>query len=71
MTETETTKKKNEYQYPVNEYDEYDTPVNEYDKYGAFVNEQEKRDSDYVYDEYVLTEEDIILKELNTRYKLK
>ena len=62
MTETETTEKKNVYHYPVNEYDEYEASVNEQD---------EKRDSVYVYDEYVLTEEDIILQELNTRYKLK
>ena len=72
MTEIETTQKKNEYQFPVNEYNEYAAPVNEYDKYGAPVNEQdEKQDPVYEYDEYVLTEEDIILKEFNTRYSKK
>ena len=55
MTDTETTKKKTEYQYPVNEYNEYNEPRSkapgqEYDKYGA---------PEYEYDEYELTEEDI------------
>ena len=72
MTETETTQKKNEYQFPVNEYTEYAAPVNEYEKYGAPVNEQdEKPDLVNEYEEYILTEEDIILKELNTRYNTK
>ena len=67
MTETETSKKETEYQYPVNECNEYDdpeteAPVQEYDKYGA---------PEYQYDKYELTEEDIILKELNTRYSKK
>ena len=67
MTETKTTKKKTEYQYPVNEYNEYNKSRSEptgqeYDKYGA---------PEYEYDEYELTVEDIILKELNSRYSKK
>ena len=70
MTETGTSKKETEYQYPVNEYNEYEAP--EYEKYGAAVSGlDEKPAPEYEYDEYELTEEDVILKELNMRYSKK
>ena len=67
MTEIETSKKKDDYpvyQYPVSIDG---SSVNEYDKY----DDSEKRAPVYDYDQYELTKEDIILRELNAKYSKK